>query len=115
MLKSYGWGGGGGGGPCDFSVSPSPFGLDFGTSDSGLTIYSSLIDLDQHRIMLAVWVQKIYLGIQAFDSGTYGLQNKACKFKIYLLPARAVILVDRMIHIIWYCVSFITVSQGVFS
>ena len=44
MLKSYrvvGWGGVGG--PCDFSVSPSPFGLDFGTldfgtSDSGLTI-----------------------------------------------------------------------------
>ena len=37
MLKSYtmGWGGGG---PCDFSVSPSPFGLDFGTSDLGLTI-----------------------------------------------------------------------------
>ena len=36
-----GWGGGGG--PCVFSVSPSPFGLDFrtldfGTSDSGLTI-----------------------------------------------------------------------------
>merc|ERR1712016_587125 len=36
-----GWGGG----PCDFSVSPSPFGLDFGTldfgtSDSGLTILS---------------------------------------------------------------------------
>ena len=34
MLKSY---------PCDFTVSPSPFGLDFGTldfgtSDSGLTI-----------------------------------------------------------------------------
>ena len=31
------------GGPCNFSVSPSPFGLDFrtldfGTSDSGLTI-----------------------------------------------------------------------------
>ena len=31
------------GGPCDFSVSPSPFGLDFGTLDfgtldSGLTI-----------------------------------------------------------------------------
>ena len=34
-----------GGGPCDFSVSPSPFGLDFGTldfgtSDLGLTISS---------------------------------------------------------------------------
>ena len=28
----------GGGGPCNFSVSPSPLGLDFGTSDSGLTI-----------------------------------------------------------------------------
>ena len=32
-----------GGGPCDYSVSPSPFDLDFGTldfgtSDSGLTI-----------------------------------------------------------------------------
>ena len=42
MLKSYGVGGGVGG-PCDFSVSPSPFDLDFGTldfgtSDSGLTI-----------------------------------------------------------------------------
>ena len=38
-LKVMGWGGG----PCDFSVSPSPFGidfgtLDFGTSDLGLTI-----------------------------------------------------------------------------
>ena len=41
-----GWGGvvgWWGGGPCDFSVSPSPFGLDFGTldfgtSDLGLTI-----------------------------------------------------------------------------
>ena len=25
-----------GGGPCDFSVSQSPFGIDFGTSDFGL-------------------------------------------------------------------------------
>ena len=43
-LKVRGGWGGGVGGPCDFSVSPSPFGLDFGTldfgtSDSGLTIY----------------------------------------------------------------------------
>ena len=37
MLKSYGVGGGGWvGGPCDVSVSPSPFGLDFGTLDFGL-------------------------------------------------------------------------------
>ena len=38
--------GGWGGGPCDFSVSPSPFGLDsgtldFGTLDLGLTITST--------------------------------------------------------------------------
>ena len=32
-LKVIGWGGGG---PCDFSVSPSPIGLDFGTLDFGL-------------------------------------------------------------------------------
>ena len=31
-----------GGGPCDFSVSPSPFGLDFGTLDLGLTILDCL-------------------------------------------------------------------------
>ena len=36
MLKSYGVGGWWGGGPCDFSISPSPFGLDFGTLDFGL-------------------------------------------------------------------------------
>ena len=30
------------GGPCDFSVSPSPFGLDFGTLDLGLTIHLKL-------------------------------------------------------------------------
>ena len=40
VIGGVGWWGGG---PCDFSVSPSPFGLDFGTldfgtSDSGLTI-----------------------------------------------------------------------------
>ena len=47
MLKSYrvvGWVGG----PCDFSVSPSPFGLDFGnldfgTSDLGLTKMSCFV------------------------------------------------------------------------
>ena len=43
MIKSYGVVGVGGGGPCDYCVSPSPLGLDFrtldfGTSDSGLTI-----------------------------------------------------------------------------
>ena len=32
-LKVMGWGGGG---PCDFGVSPSPLGLDFGTLDFGI-------------------------------------------------------------------------------
>ena len=36
MVKSYRVVGWWGGGPCDFSVSPSPFGLDFGTLDFGL-------------------------------------------------------------------------------
>ena len=50
MLKSYGVGGG----PCDFSVSPSPFGLDFGTlyfgtSDSGLTINNILVSLPENN------------------------------------------------------------------
>ncbi len=44
MLKSYRWGGGWWvvGGQWDFSVSPSPFGLDFETLDFGtldLTIF----------------------------------------------------------------------------
>ena len=39
-LKVMGWGGGG---PCDFSVSPSPFGLDFGTLDFGLGLDKSLV------------------------------------------------------------------------
>ena len=53
MLKSYRWGGGVSG-PCDFSVSPSHFGLDFGTldfgtsnfvtSNSGLTIENLLLN-----------------------------------------------------------------------
>ena len=43
-LKVMEWVGvwvGWGGGPCDFSVCPSPFGLDFGTSDWGLTIFDT--------------------------------------------------------------------------
>ena len=68
MLKSYrwcgvGWGGvgwGGVGGPCDFSVSLSPFGLgfgtlDFGTSDSGLTI----CDLPEILLKYRIQTQKI--------------------------------------------------------
>ena len=33
-------GGWGGGGPCDFSVSPRPFGLDFETLDFGLRTWA---------------------------------------------------------------------------
>ena len=34
---------GGVNGPCDFSFSPSPFGLDFGTLDFGLGLDNSLL------------------------------------------------------------------------
>ena len=44
-----GWGGG----PCDFSVSPSPFGLDFGTLDLdfGLGLDNSI-----SRVSVCVYV-----------------------------------------------------------
>ena len=58
MLKSYrvGWWGGG---PCDYCVSPSPLGLDFGTldfgtSDSGLTISEILFKV---AIVFAAFIQ----------------------------------------------------------
>ena len=43
---------GGVGGPCDFSVSPSPFGLDFGTLDFGtsdLGLTKKKVDICQLR------------------------------------------------------------------
>ena len=51
--------GGVGGGPCDFGVSPSPFGLDFGTldfgtSDLGLTIFF-YFRLSNTRVELGGW------------------------------------------------------------
>ena len=49
----WGWVGGDDGGPCDFSVSPSPFGLDFGTLDFGLWLDKRYVlctmYLDIHR------------------------------------------------------------------
>ena len=78
MLKSYGWVGWGGvggvGGPCDFSVSPSPFRLDFGTldfgtSDLGLTIswlnmlyliinqsYGKIFEIFSNTFIAASWM-----------------------------------------------------------
>ena len=64
MLKSWGWECavghvvmcsrpcGGVGGPCDYCVSPSPFGLDFwtldfGTLDLGLTISNFLFSCQE--------------------------------------------------------------------
>ena len=42
------------GGPWDYCVSPSPFGLDFGTldfgtSDSGLTIFKDILSEEQNE------------------------------------------------------------------
>ena len=56
-LKVRGGWGGGVGGPCDFSVSPSPFGLDFGTLDYGtldlgLTIQLSSSQTKHHLTFL---------------------------------------------------------------
>ena len=55
-----GGGGGGVGGPWDFSVSPSPFGLDFGTLDFRLgldnnSILSFSIQLMSHREVCSMW------------------------------------------------------------
>ncbi len=50
MLKSWGWGGVGG--PCDYCVSASPFDLDFGTLDLGLTIFLF------HQVKLSVVLSK---------------------------------------------------------
>ena len=42
--------GGGVGGPCDFSVSPSPFGLDIGTLDFGLGLDNKMETNSKSRI-----------------------------------------------------------------
>ena len=39
MFTRYPWWGGGNRGPCDFSVSPSPIGLDFGVWDFRLWLH----------------------------------------------------------------------------
>ena len=56
-----------GGGPCDFSVSPSPFGLDFGTldfgtSDSGLTKIENLYPIPYYYTVFEGKVSSIERG-----------------------------------------------------
>ncbi len=58
-----GGGGGGGGGLCDYCVSPSPFGLDFGTldfgtSDLGLTILYMSFSI---KIRHFVYIEAVYV------------------------------------------------------
>ena len=50
------------GGPCDFSVSPSPFGLDFGTLDFGLGLdNNSLLEMTlEDKINLENGQKRIY-------------------------------------------------------
>ena len=55
---------GGVGGPCDYSVSPSPFGLDFGTLDSGLTISLKVGELMGTLGMLLLVVGLVGLLVQ---------------------------------------------------
>ena len=63
QINGVGWGMVGG--PCDFNVSQSPFGvdfgtLDFGTSDSGLT--------KNTRLEAAVWTYKDIFGFLLFSA-----------------------------------------------
>ena len=63
-----------GGGPCDFSVSPSPFGLDFGTLDFG-TLDSGL----------TIFVQYQCLGpIKSIELARLGTVFKILKVRIFL-------------------------------
>ena len=59
-----------GGGLCDYCVSPSPFGLDFGTSDLGLTkvktfdsvlcpVFSHINGIQVHQLKVHVYVDLI--------------------------------------------------------
>ena len=59
MLKSYRWWWVGGG-PCDFSVSPSPFGLDFGTLDFGLRTWDFGLGLDNIYLLSGYIVPIIF-------------------------------------------------------
>ena len=54
MLKSYRWVVGG---PCDFSVSPSPFGLDFGTGtlDFGLGLDKKLAQVSSNSFAFGLF------------------------------------------------------------
>ena len=63
------------GGPCDFSVSPSPFGLDFGTLDFGTS------DLGLTIIIIAkAELSKIdNLGLGELDCNSPGDLTKAAK------------------------------------
>ena len=89
MLKSYGWVGWVDG-PCDYCVSPSPFGLDFGTldfgtSDSGLTKIFACLNLGKevistHRIILIWYLDSLlFLLCQLSDnSPTFMVHCHAC-------------------------------------
>ena len=47
------------GGPCDFSVSPSPFGLDFGTLDFGLWDFGLGLDnINMKLLTLNRWLSE---------------------------------------------------------
>ena len=48
MLGVMGW-------SCDFSVSPSPFGLDFGTFDFGLGLDNNFWDMEDICVYFYVY------------------------------------------------------------
>ena len=74
-----GWGGVGG--PCDYCVNPSPFGLDFGTLDLGLTIIESYFYFIYHSALHTPRaVESVALGLQSRQTGSEEshVSNKKC-------------------------------------
>ena len=68
-----------GGGPCDFSVSPSPFGLDFGTLDFGTSDAGGGRGLPNFLPFLFFFVKEFFPGPKCCE-----LRQKQCNFDFSL-------------------------------
>ena len=87
-----------GGGPCDFSVSPSPFGLDFGTldfgtSDLGLTIFKMIF------FKCRILYFKIRAKSHSVSSSTFKAAEKEIKHDISVFKFKSLYFFNRYIHI----------------
>ena len=76
-----------GGGPCDFSVSPSPFGLDFGTLDFGtsglgLTIVHLCIQYRHEKGFIGIFYISRYM--DKISIGCMWILDCDCNVKVIL-------------------------------